>query len=131
MHHLTLGILFSFVLSLLYTSRLVTFNKLKPSPIYATNDWMYFNRIVPLWDVLSIFDLRLSLPTIKKQLKSFFFNYFLTSFNSNNSCSFHFACFCSSCSKSHTYNFKSFDYFMCYYFWLLMLKKKQKKKLNQ
>ena len=54
------------------TSRLVTFNKLKPNPIYAANDWVYqFNRIVPLWNALPVFDLRLSLPTIKKQLKSF------------------------------------------------------------
>ena len=58
----------------------------------------YFNRVARLWNALPpIFDLSLSLPTIKLLLNKFLWSHFLEHFDSTNACTYHFLCPCSNC----------------------------------
>ena len=58
---------------------------------------LYFNRIPHLWNALPVTNLNLSINTVKKQLRTFLFNHFITNFDSANSCTFHFLCPCDRC----------------------------------
>ena len=46
----------------------------------------YFNRLPRLWNSLPIIDLSCSLPVIKFKLKAYFWDYFVTNFDSNILC---------------------------------------------
>ena len=63
----------------------------------SANRHFYFNRVVRLWSVLPANDTTASLPTIKRNLFLYLWNYFLIYFDSNNPCTFHYLCPCSSC----------------------------------
>ena len=62
-----------------------------------TSRHFYFNRLPRLWNTLPPIDLNLPINTIKNQVKSFLWNYFLHNFDSNNFCTYHFLCPCNSC----------------------------------
>ena len=60
----------------------------------------YFNRLPRLWNSLPPIDLNLSSSTIKSHITKFFWSYFISHFDSNNSCTYHFLCPCSKCTTS-------------------------------
>lgn len=70
----------------------------KQSPT-SRNHHFLFNRLPRLWNSLPSIDLSQSFPTIKHNLKSFFYNHFILHFDSDNSCSYHFLCPCVNCSS--------------------------------
>ena len=73
--------------------------KLKHSiPKNNTLRQFYFNRIPRLWNSLPRFDLDLSIATIRSKLQHFFWNHFISNFDSNNICTYHYLCPCRSCS---------------------------------
>lgn len=58
----------------------------------------YFNRVVKLWNSLPIVvDLSLSLSSIKDIIFDLFWSKFLSSFDINYFCSFHYSCQCAKC----------------------------------
>ena len=59
----------------------------------------YFNRIPRLWNSLPPLDITLSLPAIKSTIRDLFWNHFISNFNPDNVCSYHYLCPCNSCSK--------------------------------
>ena len=58
----------------------------------------YFNRLPRLWNVLPPIDISLSLKTITSQLKSIFWSHFISHFDSDAPCTFHYLCPCNRCS---------------------------------
>ena len=60
----------------------------------------YFNRIPRLWNSLPTLDINLPLPAIKSRLRQFFWDHFMSNFDSNNTCSFHNLCPCPRCSHN-------------------------------
>ena len=62
----------------------------------------FFHRIVRLWNALPVLDTNLSLPALKFHLAKFFWNHFLTHFDVNNTCTYHFVCPCSTCIQLHS-----------------------------
>ena len=77
-------------------------NKKLILPLSSSNRFRhsYFPRLVRLWNKLPCIDLDKSFPVIKSNLIKFFWDHFLVNFNSDNVCSFHFLCPCSSCHFS-------------------------------
>ena len=61
----------------------------------------YFNRIVKLWNAFPDFDTSLSMTSIKSFLITHLWNHFITHFNPEISCTFHFVCPCSNCYSSN------------------------------
>ena len=59
----------------------------------------YFNRIPRLWNSLPPLDITLSLSAIKSTIRDLFWNHFISNFNPDNVCSYHYLCPCNSCSK--------------------------------
>ena len=59
----------------------------------------YFHRIPRLWNSLSLLDTSLSVPSILAKLRQYFWNHFLTHFDPNNICTYHYICPCLKCSK--------------------------------
>jgi len=73
-----------------------TCNKLMyPRHLDTTSRHCYFHRLSSLWNALPIIDLNLSFTTIRYKLKSYLWNHFLSNFDDNINCSFHFLCPCS------------------------------------
>ena len=67
--------------------------KLKHSiPKNNTLRQFYFNRIPRLWNSLPRFDLDLPIATIRSKLQHFFWNHFISNFDSNNICTYHYLC---------------------------------------
>ena len=62
------------------------------------NRHFFFKRIPRLWNALPPIDLSLSIST-KKRIYRFLWEHFLTNFNSDNPCTYHFVCPCSRCSS--------------------------------
>ena len=60
----------------------------------------YFNRIPRLWNSLPTLDINLPLPAIKSRSQQFFWDHFMSNFDSNNMCSFHYLCPCPRCSHN-------------------------------
>jgi len=75
----------------------------------------YFHRLRSLWNAMPIMDINLYI-TLKRKLKSFLWNHFLTNFDESNKCTFHFLCPCSICHQSRPpiTNFKHLQ--LTYYF---------------
>ena len=59
----------------------------------------YFNRIPRLWNSLPTLDINLPLSVIKSGIRQFFWNHFVSNFDSNNVCTYHYLCPCLKCSK--------------------------------
>lgn len=76
--------------------------------LYRTSsaNHFYYNRVARLWNKLPPIDLSLPLSNIKKTIYNHFWDHFLTNFNPDSPCTYHFICPCSSCSSiPHTYTF--------------------------
>ena len=92
--------IFQYVQFLSSNSRSSSHSKLKCSlPSSSTNNlrFIYANRVVRIWNALPVIDIDLSIPTIKQKLKSFLWNHFITNFNPNQPCTWHYVCPCSNC----------------------------------
>ena len=59
----------------------------------------YFNRIPRLWNSLPTLDINLPLSVIKSGIRQFFWNHFVSNFDSSNVCTYHYSCPCLKCSK--------------------------------
>ena len=57
----------------------------------------YFNRLPRLWNSLPYIDIDKPLPSIKKILYSIFWDHFITNFNPDIPCTFHYVCPCAKC----------------------------------
>ena len=80
-------------------TRQATFFKLRHSKATSNaSRYSYFNRLPRLWNSLPCIDLDLSVATIKYNLKHFFWQHFITKFDPENVCSYHFLCPCNKCS---------------------------------
>lgn len=60
-------------------------------------NFIYFNRVVKLWNALPVIDPELSISTLKCNLRSYFWQYFLNNFNSDQPCTWHYTCPCNTC----------------------------------
>ena len=67
--------------------------------------FFYFNRVVRIWNSLPIINLSLSSSTIKKLIKNFLWQHFLSTFNPHNTCSWFFCCPCHLCLNNSSINF--------------------------
>ena len=73
--------------------------KLKHSPSNNSLDKnFYFNRIPRLWNSVPSIDIDVPLSSIKLKLRSYFWDHFVSHFNPDNICSYHFLCLCHKCS---------------------------------
>ena len=59
----------------------------------------YFNRLPRIWNHLPVIDLDLSVITIKRKLKVYLWNHFLSNFNPDIKCTYSFLCPCVNCNK--------------------------------
>ena len=59
----------------------------------------YFHRLPNLWNALPIIDIKLPFHTIKSQLKSHLYSHFTKHFDSDNNCTLHCLCPCSTCHQ--------------------------------
>ena len=65
----------------------------------------YFNRLPRLWNALPPIDLSLPVLHNKVIIRKFMWSHFMSNFNSDNPCTFHFLCPCSKCTNiSHPPN---------------------------
>ena len=73
-------------------------------PLSSNNhlNFIFFNRVVKLWNALPIIDLHLSINILEHNLRIFFWNHFIDHFNPNFICTWHLICPCSSCFTNHT-----------------------------
>ena len=82
------------------TTRSSSHSKLKCLLPQSTNNhfnFIYFNRVVKLWNALPEMDLELSILSLKKSLKTFFWCHFTSNFNPDFPCTWHYLCPCSTC----------------------------------
>ena len=91
------------------TTRSSTYLKLKhASPKLNCVRHFYFNRLPRLWNSLPCIDIDKSLPVIKKDLHSLFWENFIATFNPVIPCTFHYVCPCAKCVLLPvTFNFLS------------------------
>ena len=59
----------------------------------------YFNRFPRLWNSLPVMDMNKSYSSIKYSLKQFFWNVFISTFDPDQPCFYHFLCPCCKCSQ--------------------------------
>ena len=59
----------------------------------------YFHCLPRLWNALPIFDINLSIATIKARLKAYMWNHFVDNFDDDNPCTYHYLCPCSKCHE--------------------------------
>jgi len=64
------------------------------------NRHFFFTRILRLWNTLLPIDLSLSIATNKTTIYKFLYEHFLTNFNSDNPCTYHFLCPCRKCCNA-------------------------------
>ena len=57
----------------------------------------YFNRVVTLWNSLPLIDVSQSFSCIKSSFLNVFWEHFVCHFDSDDPCSFHYLCPCSTC----------------------------------
>ena len=83
-----------------HNTRASSYYKLK-HPLHKNSSTrkFYFNRIPRLWISLPPIDIRLSISTIKKKLRKLFGDKFITSFDSNVICTYHYLCPCVRCCR--------------------------------
>jgi hypothetical protein len=63
----------------------------------STTRHSYFNQVVNLWNSLPTIDIYLTLSLIKQKLHDLFWDNFLTTFDPDNPCTYHYYCPCSQC----------------------------------
>ena len=81
------------------TTRSSSSGKLVHNICHSNRDkYFYFNRLPRLWNSLPIIDLSQGTKSLKRKLKEYFWNHFLTSFDPENPCTFHLICPCSKCA---------------------------------
>ena len=81
------------------TTRSSSSGKLVHNICHSNRDkHFYFNRLPRLWNSLPIIDLSQGTKSLKRKLKEYFWNHFLTSFDPENPCTFHLICPCSKCA---------------------------------
>ena len=68
-------------------------------PRLNSTKFFYFNRVVKIWNALPPLDLTLPYATIKKQILSIFWQYFLHTYDVDTPCTWCLVCFCSKCSS--------------------------------
>ena len=79
-------------------TRSSTHNKLKHRlHITNLNRNSYFHRLPRLWNALPVINTNLSIAAIKTKLKKFIWNHFVTHFDDDNHCTYHYLCPCSKC----------------------------------
>ena len=66
-----------------------------PPPKSAVSNHFYFNRIIRIWNSLPFLDLDSSYSSLKKQIYTIYWDYFISSYSLNNSCSWYHVCLCS------------------------------------
>ena len=59
----------------------------------------YFNRLPRLWNSLPCIDTDLSIATIRSKLHQYLWSKFITNFDPNGVCTYHYLCPCLTCSK--------------------------------
>ena len=59
----------------------------------------YFNRLPRLWNSLPCIDTDLSIATIRSKLHQYLWSKFITNFDPNDVCTYHYLCPCLTCSK--------------------------------
>ena len=73
-------------------------NKLQHPVISSTSSSnLYFNRLLRLWNCLPIIDDNVSTSAAISHLKAHFWSRFLTKFNTDDLCSYHYLCPCPFC----------------------------------
>ena len=61
---------------------------------------LYFNRLPRLWNSLPYIDLDMSVTSIKRKLFELFWQHFISNFDPDNACTYHYVCPCTKCSRS-------------------------------
>ncbi len=83
------------------STRSNSFSKLNHiSSVSTLHPNSYVNRLPCLCNSLPIIDTSKSLTKIKSDLKNHLWNHFITHFNPENSCTYHYLCPCNRCQKS-------------------------------
>ena len=82
-------------------------------------NFLYFRRVVRLWNALPVIDLTQSISTTKRKLKSFFWQHFIRNFDSSLPCTWFYSCPCSHCmsttSLTNLSSLSDFDSFITTY----------------
>ena len=71
--------------------------------------FFYINQVVRIWNSLPIINLSLSSSTIKKLIKIFLWQHFLSTFNPHNTCSWFLCCPCHLCLNNSSINFSTLE----------------------
>ena len=80
-------------------TRSATYLKMKyPFSTLMSVKNFYFNRLPRLWNSLPPIDLDQPLLSIKKSLRTYFWNAFTSKFNVDSPCTYHLVCPCSKCA---------------------------------
>ena len=80
-------------------TRSATYLKMKyPFSTLISVKNFYFNRLPRLWNSLPPIDLDQPLLSIKKSLRTYFWNAFTSKFNVDSPCTYHLVCPCSKCA---------------------------------
>ena len=93
-----------FVIFSCSSTRSSTHNKLQHVRQFNNRDrHFYFCRLPRLWNSLPPLNIESSVASLKRQLKSIFYNHFLENFDSSNPCTYHYSCPCCKCMHTpHT-----------------------------
>ena len=67
-------------------------------------NFIYFHRVTKIWNALPIIDLDLSIPSLKRALRSFLWQYFIDKFSPTRTCTWHLVCPCYKVFTTHTPN---------------------------
>ena len=87
-----------FVIFSCSSTRSSTHNKLQHVRQFNNRDrHFYFCRLPRLWNSLPPLNIESSVASLKRQLKSIFYNHFLENFDSSNPCTYHYSCPCCKC----------------------------------
>ena len=102
----------SFIKSFFHKSRAFSGGKLKctlPRSSINAVYFFYFNRVIKLWNSLPIIDRSLSTSTIKRQIKTFLWSHFISSFDPHTTCTWFICCPCPSCHNNNSINLSNFS----------------------
>ena len=95
--------IFKFIQFVSSSTRSSTHIKLKSLIPISSNthlNFLYFNRVVKLWNALPVIDITLSISAIKHKIKALLWLHFLEHFDSDIVCTWHYLCPCSHCFSS-------------------------------
>ena len=103
MKALTSTIIFCLPLEILAHQPTINYIQHNRSSTNTMNNF-YFNRLPRLWNALPVINPALDTLVIKHKLSQYLWNNFNCNFNSDNICTYSFACICSKCSQHPTAN---------------------------